>query len=146
MHQKPSVALPVSPFMVFISAAIFGYFGFLYPVNWSTPGVDGQVVLFRVTLGWTLKVSAVAFGITGIVVIVNAMIGNLLYSIIGLISAVLFLLIAMMDLADQQHGIFVGAPFILILFAAWNGYGSFAGLCTVFTSRDDSASFGPPPP
>ena len=48
------------PFIMLLSAAIFGFFGFFY-ANWYTPGLDGNPVLFRVLLGWTLRVTAILF-------------------------------------------------------------------------------------
>lgn len=107
------------------SAAIFGYFGF-FVADWSTPGVDGQPVLFRLLLGWTLRGSAIGFAVTAALTLARPWAGRLLYAVIGLLGAVLLVTVAVMDHLDTRHAAF--SPILLLLFAAWNGYGAWAGL------------------
>jgi hypothetical protein len=48
-------------FFMLLSAGIFGYFGF--STTWLYTGVNGQFLLFVALLDWTLKITAVAFGL-----------------------------------------------------------------------------------
>ena len=129
------------PGIMLFSALLFGFFGFGYAlglpfgVDWNTPGVDGNPVLFRQMLGWTLKLSAAAFLISALFSFVQPLIANALYSFVGLVGAVLFVIIAVLDVLDTQHGIMVYGPFILLIFAAFNGYGSWQGLRGVLSLR-----------
>lgn len=120
--------------MMLLSAAIFAFFGFFY-VNWSTPGVDGQVVLFRMLLGWTLKITAIMFAISAVLTFISSFIGNVLYGVIGVLSAVLFLVVAGMDVLDKQHTTMAYGPIILVLFALWNGFGAVTGLKEIMASQ-----------
>ena len=47
------------PVVMLLSAAILGFFGFSR--DWSAPFPDGQVILFMVVLGWTLRITACIF-------------------------------------------------------------------------------------
>ena len=116
------------------SAAIFGYFGF-FVLDWSTPGVDGQPVLFRLLLGWTLRGSAIGFAVAAALTLARPWAGRLLYAVIGLLGAVLLVTVAVMDYRDTQHGMFRFSPILLPLFAAWNGYGSWTGLRALLGPR-----------
>ena len=127
-------AMAEGPLVMLLSAAIFGFFGFFY-INWNTPGVDGDPVLFRVMLGLTLKTTAIFFAACAALTVVKPFLGNLLYSLGGGVSAVLFLVVAAMDIADDQHMIAPNAQYVLILFAAWNGYGSWSALRKVMAAR-----------
>lgn len=124
-QYQQSVSL-AGPGMMFFSAAIFGYFGFFY-ATWSYYSIiNGQFLLFVALLDWTLKVSAIANLVSGLITFANAKAGNLLYGIVGLLGALMFLVIAAMDILDKQHTAI--SPFLLLIFAAWNGYASFSGL------------------
>ena len=61
--------------------------------------------------------------------------GNLVYALVGIVGAVLFVVVAFMDIADKQHTIMAYAPVILFLFAAWNGYGSWSSLRAILAMR-----------
>ena len=128
--------------MMLLSAAIFAFFGFFF-VNWNTPGVNGQVVLFRVMLGWTLKSTAILFALSAAITFVNPFGGNVLFGVVGVVSAVLFLVVAAMDVFDKQHTTMAYGPIILVLFALWNGYGALGGLREMLASR--RAPSEPPP-
>lgn len=132
-QQYQQQALLAGPGMMFFSAAIFGYFGFFY-ATWNYYSViNGQFLLFVALLDWTLKVSAIANLIAGLITFANAKAGNLLYGFVGLLGAILFLVIAIMDILDKQHTAI--SPFLLLIFAAWNGYASFSGLKELFSMR-----------
>ncbi len=142
-QQSQSQMTLTGPGWMILSAAMFGYFGFLYGINWNTPGIDGQIVLFRIMLGWTLKVSAIVFAFAALITFVNKYVSNLIYIAVGLISSVLFIFIIIMDLLDSQHGIFGGAPVILGIFAVWNGFGSYSSLREILKARRVSGYFNP---
>jgi len=118
------------PGSMLFSAVIFGFFGF-FTINWSTPGLNGQPVLFRELLGWTLRVASIMFAVSAVLTLVKPVFGNLVAAMTGVVSAVLFLVVVAMDLADPQHGLFSYSTFILPVFAAWNGYGSAIALLAV---------------
>ncbi len=130
------------PGIMLLSAAIFGYFGFATHWNYHSP-ITGEFLLFVALLDWTLKGSAIAFGASALLTLANRVLGNLIYGVVGLIGAILFVVIAGMDYADTKHTAL--HPLLLLIFAAWNGYSSFAGLRAVLSGRGDHGSFGPPP-
>ncbi len=134
MSQSRASSNFAGPGIMLISAVIFGFFGFMY-VNWNTPGVNGQLVPFRLICGWTLKIASVSFFVCALLTFVKPMVANVLYAVVGLISAALFVVVAILDLADQQHAIMAYGPFILFLFAAWNGYGSWIALKDLMAQR-----------
>lgn len=124
--------------MMLFSAALFGYFGFTTSFNYQ--GINGQFLLFVAILDWTLKGSAIAFLLCGLIAFGNRLVGNLLYSVFGLISAVLLLVVAVLDVLDTQHTAI--SPLLLLLFAAWNGYGSWTGLQGVLAIHRARARVG----
>jgi hypothetical protein len=108
-----------------ISAAVFGYFGF--GTTWiHTSQLTGGFLLFVALLDWTLKSACVGFVVSAVVTFVAPRLGSLLYSLVGLGSAILFVVVAGLDFMDKQHAAL--DPLILLLFAAWNGYGSWMGI------------------
>ncbi len=119
------------PGMMFLSAAIFGYFGF--GVTWLTTGSGGQFLLFVAILEWTLKGTAIVFLISGLLAMARPLLGNLVYSLAGLASALAFAIVLILDWMDTQHQAI--SPFLLLIFAAWNGYGSWSGLRAVLAVR-----------
>ncbi len=118
-------------FVMLFSAAIFGVFGFymLKPVN-----ALGQPILFMVLLTWTLRISAVLFFLSAVVTVVRPVLGNLLYSLVGVVGAGLFVVVVIMDVADTKNQ--TVHPLLLLLFAAWNGYGSWSALRSILGSRE----------
>ena len=133
------------PMVMLFSAAIFGYFGFSR--DWSAPFPDGQVILFMVLLGWTLKITACVFLLSGILVFFRSIAGNLLYALAGIGAAGLFVVVAVMDLTDTTHMIMPYGEVVLLLFAAWNGFGSWSALRSILGSREQAVagSGGPEP-
>jgi hypothetical protein len=112
---------------MFLSAAVFGFFGFTF--SWNHIGVNNQFLLFVALLEWTLKGSCLVFALSGALALVKPAAGNLLYAFGGLAGAAMFLVVAVMDWLDSQHTAL--HPVVLLLFAAWNGYGSWTGLRAV---------------
>ncbi len=134
MTDRRAGGVLAGPGAMLFSALIFGFFGFFY-INWNTRGLQGQVLLFVVLMEWTLKVSAVLFLLSAGLTIARPFLGNLIYGIVGIVGAVLFVVVAIMDVADKQHTIMAYAPVVLFLFAAWNGYGSWSSLRGVLALR-----------
>lgn len=113
------------PAIMLLSAAIFGYFGFtMKPV-----AADGTFVLFMAILTWTLRVSAILFAACAGVALVSPIAGNLLYALVGVVGAGLFVVVAIMDVADRNYATI--HPLLLLIFAAWNGFGSWSSLSAV---------------
>jgi len=112
------------PAIMFVSALIFGYFGF--STSFIHTGSNGQLLFYVPLLEWTLKVSAVAFVACGLITLRDARLGNFLYAAIGLLGSLALVTVAVMDFLDTQHTVM--SPVILLLFAAFNGYCSWHGL------------------
>ena len=146
VSMNQNKGLFTGPILILLSAAMFGFLGFFY-VDWNKPFPDGQVVLFMVLLGWTLKISALVFLAAGILAFLSPIAGHLLYALAGVGSAGLFVVVAVMDLTDPAHMIMPYAPAMLLLFAAWNGFGSWSALRSIIGSQDrpSLASGGPEP-
>jgi hypothetical protein len=123
-----------------VSALIFGYFGFFR--TWSTRGAEGEFVLFPALLGWTLKVSSILFLVAAGLTMMKMVVGNLIYALAGVVGAGMFVVVAVMDIADQGHTIMPYAPVVLVLFAAWNGYGSWLALRAVLAGRASAITGG----
>ena len=98
-------------------------------------GADGEFILFPALLGWTLKISAVLFVLAAVATMVYQVAGNLVYALTGVTGAGMFVVVAVMDIADTGHTIMPYAPVVLLLFAAWNGYGSWFALRDVLAGR-----------
>jgi len=122
------------PVVMLLSAAIFGFVGFFR--DWSAPFPDGKVILFMVLLGWTLRISACVFLLSGILALVRPVMGNLLYALAGIGSAGLFVVVAVMDVTDTDHMIMPYGEVVLLLFAAWHGFGSWSALRSILVSRE----------
>jgi hypothetical protein len=118
------------PFIMFISAALFGYFVFFMGLTSTTAA--GQVVFFFALLVWTLKVGAIGFLLSALLTFGSPLAGNLLYSVVGLLTAAALIVVGVMDIADTQNAAAL-PPALAFLFAAWNGYGSWYGLKAVFS-------------
>ena len=132
MNQTRHSGLLAGPFIMFISAAVFGYFGFASTFAYHS-ATTGQLLVYVPILEWTLKGSAIAFLLSAVLTFGSPLWGNMIYGAAGFISAVLFLVVAGLDLADTQHTVM--SPILLVIFAAWNGYGSWSGLRAVMSVR-----------
>ena len=143
MTEPRSSAALAGPGIMLLSAVIFGYFGFT--TNFVPHSVKtGQLLIYVPMLEWTLKVTAIAFGISGVAAFVRPLEANLLFCVAGLLSALLFVAVAVMDFADKQHTVM--SPVLLLIFAAWNGFGSWSGLRAVLSLKPsrsaDDRTFG----
>jgi len=117
------------PAIMILSALVFGFFGF----KMSSTALDGEFVLFFALLKWTLRISAGLFVLSAILTFVVSVIGNLLYALVGVVGAGLFVVVAVMDIADPYDA---SVPWwLLLLFATWNGYGSWLALRAILAGR-----------
>ena len=137
MSTSPAPASSLSGIgTMLVSAALFGFFGFfvIQPVS----GAEFFVLLFA----WTVRLTAVCYVVTAGLTAVRPLVGHLLYSLIGLISAVLLIVVSLMDFANTQVQIFSYSEIIVLLFAAWNGFGSWQGLQALMMLRRSAGTAG----
>ena len=120
------------PIVMFLSAAIFAYFGFF--VGLSTTTAAGDTVLMWVILLWTLRVGAIMFALAGVLAFASPMSGNVVYAAGSALSAIGLLAVGVMDLMDDQHAAAI-SPVLAFIFAAWNGYGAWASIREIMASR-----------
>ena len=122
------------PGIMLISAAVFAYFGF--GISWLHHSVvTGEFLLFVALLVYTLKVTAIAFAAAAaLTAFISRFGGNLLYATAGLLSAIMFVVISIMDWLDPQHTA-ISPTVLLLAFAAWNGYGSWLSLREILAQR-----------
>ena len=129
-------------FFMLLSAGIFAYFGFA--TTWIYTGVNGQFLLFVVLLDWTLKITAIAFGVSAL----------LNWSAISRATATRDFrkASAASPVAPSMRRTPCAtppslvttntamSPVLLFIFAAWNGYGSWTGLQEALALRGSLAS------
>ena len=140
MTDRTAGGVLAGPGAMLFSAALFGYFGFML----SFPETDvntGKLIPLVVTLKWTLRGAAIVFLTSALVVMVRHGAGELLYALGGLAAAGTFLVIALWDLNSTYYsGVH---PFLLFVFAAWNGYGSWTSLRTILAMRAPGPELDP---
>ena len=116
-------------FFMLISAGIFAYFGF--GSSWAhkyTMTQPPQLLPMVSLLEWTLKSGAIAFGASAILAMIGQRLGDLLYAVAGLLTAVIFVVVAIWEWTNPQ-GYYSGMPaLLLVIFALWNGFGSWSSL------------------
>ncbi len=132
--SNPSMTGPV---IMFISAVLFGYFGF-FSVSSIVTNNAGQVVLMWAMLLWTLRIAAVVFAVAGVITFASPILGNLIYAIGSGLSAIGLASVGVMDVLDAQHAAAI-PPVLAFLFAAWNGYGAYTGLTEVMAASQSQA-------
>ncbi len=144
MTQRSYSNALAGPGMMFLSAAIFGFFGFMM----AFPEIDsttGNLIPLVVTLKWTLRAAAVAFLLSAVLSIANPRAGEILYAGVSLISAGLFVVVAVWDIMTPQYVSGVHW-FLLLVFAAWNGFGSYSSLREILSARRIASRIEPPTP
>ena len=104
--------LPGDATSMFISAALFGYFGFLRFS--ATP----TTMLYQL-LVWSLRGAAVGFAIAGVLCVLRVPLGLLVYFLVSAATVVLFVITGVWSLLDPSASNFNGV--LLLVFAAWNG-------------------------
>jgi hypothetical protein len=135
MNAEQRSLLPAGPVIMGLSAALFGYFG----LNMRATAPDGQIVLFFAILMWTLRASCVCFAISALLYMAAPVASNLLFAVAGVVGAVLFLVVAIMDVADDKYAAAI-PPFLLLIFVAWNGYSSWNSLRALAGLRSSRGS------
>lgn len=132
MSNERASAARTDVFFMVISALLFAWFGF--GTGWAhqyTTTQPPQLLVMVVILKWTLRGGAILFGISAILTMMGSLAGEVLYSLAGLATAVLFIVVAVWAWTNPQ-GYYSGVPaFLLVIFAVWNGYGSWLGLQAV---------------
>jgi len=122
-----------------LSAALFGYFGFSGRILWPNV-VGGDPNWISIVLMWTVRITAIGFAAAAVLVLVHRLIGNLIYSSVGLLSAAMFGVVLVWHFTTDAHAPI--SPILLLIFAALNGYGSFVELRWLLNARSVS---GPSP-
>ena len=120
---------------MFISAGLFGYFGFGNSWAHQYTTTNPPVLLTMVVLlKWTLRIGAICFAGAGLLAAAGSMLGPLVNGVAGLATALLLLIVAVWEFTNPQ-GYYSGVPAILlVVFAIWNGYGSWMGLQAILHS------------
>lgn len=142
MATKPDTRSEI--FFMLISAGLFAYFGFgsswahQYTASTATP--PNQWLPMVAVLEWSLKGGAVAFGLAAAISMAGSMFGPLLYAVTGIISSLAFIAVAIWQWTNSQ-GYYSGmSPILLVLFAAWNGFGSFSSMRDILAARQGATS------
>ncbi|MDI9403490.1 MAG: hypothetical protein QM516_06415 [Limnohabitans sp.] len=128
--DRAGMVSPAQPdiFSPLISAAIFGYYGFLNDtVRDVTDDQTGQTVPLWIGFLWSMRLVALLF-VLSVVMALRRTRGSLFVSGLGgMLAALLLAAFAVWDAMDQQY--MLAAPgWLLVLFAAWNGYASAGSL------------------
>ena len=131
MRQQNGAGIAGSGIM-FLSALIFGAVWYLTSWNYYSV-INGQFLFFVALLDWTIKGTTVAFVLAGLLTLAAPFSGNMLYAIAGLLSAICFTVVGVLDILDPQHTAM--HPLILFVFAAWNGYGAWSALQELLAER-----------
>lgn len=135
MTQRAMPGGLTGPFIMLLSAAIFGYFGFFIGLTPTT--ASGEFVLFFAILLWTLRIGAIVFAAAGLLTMVAPVAGNAVYAIGSLVTALGLVTVGIMDMLDTQRAAAI-PPVLAFIFAAWNGYGAVSGLRELMTGRRDA--------
>lgn len=127
-------------FWMFLAAALFGYFG--WGMSWAhewTIDSPPKIVYMVSLLKWTVRIGAVLFGVAAVLTLMGTIFGPLLYGLAGLATSVSFVVVAVWDMMEPDY--FSGAPpFLLLIFAAWNGWMSWLGLREFIEPRSAAAA------
>src|SRR5687768_5772411 len=91
-------------FFMLISAGLFAYFGFgsSWAHQYTGPDAAQPDVLIPmvVVLKWTLRGGAIAFAAAAVLSMIGLTLGSLLYSVVGLITAALFVVVGIWELSN----------------------------------------------
>jgi len=122
-HPRPERGSTM--FFMLISAALFGYFGFMSGMTATTAA--GEFVVFFAILLWTLRAGAIAFTLAALLSFFDHRAGALLYGVTGLATAAGLAVVGVMDLADPARAAAI-PPLLAFVFAILNGCGSWGAL------------------
>lgn len=132
MAAKGADSMVSGAMIMFLSAALFGYFGFFFGL--TSLSTSGEWVFMYALLVWALRGGAIGFLASGIMATVHPIAGNLLYCVVGALTAIALAGVGILDVLDTQRAAAL-PPLLAFLFAAWNGYGSWVGLREVMAAR-----------
>lgn len=118
-----------------LGAALFGYFGFAPGIIWPNT-IGGEPNWISIILMWTVRATAVGFTASAALTFVHRFLANLLYSSVGLISAVMFGIVLIWHYTTDAHAPI--SPVLLLIFAALNGYGSWIELREILATRQST--------
>ncbi|MFG0251722.1 MAG: hypothetical protein ACF8NJ_02475 [Phycisphaerales bacterium JB038] len=107
--------------IMFFSAAIFGFFGFGYLKGQGTYPQE----LFQLMI-WSLRGGAVGFALAGLLAVVGLPASRVLYSIVGGLTAVVFVVIGVWHLLVPTLPNLTGG--IFLFFGLFNGNGVYRAL------------------
>lgn len=124
--SPPQPARQEDLFFMFVSAALFLWFGFMRGLTGVSVSTGQSVPLF-VFLLWTLRLTGIGFALAIVLRFTGVAASSLVYAAVGLVGAVALAAYGIWDLLDST---LMGAlsPFLAFIFAAWNGFGSFRTL------------------
>ncbi len=129
-----------SLFWMLLAAALFGYFGWAVTTpNVMTPGGQPAWAALPATLHWTLRGASIGYGAAFLLTIVAPRPGMFLYGGTGFATAALMLVCAAWDFIDNQIGLLI-PPFLLLIFAVWNGYVALDILSRLLLNRDAASA------
>jgi hypothetical protein len=103
-----------------ISAALFGYYGFV--AGLSTHGSAGEPIALWLAFVWVLRVAALIFGISTVLALLRNPKTDLLYGAGGLFATAALAGVLVWDLVDPNS--LAVSPIILVILIVWNGYSS----------------------
>ena len=134
MTEQSSSEIRSQVLFILISAGLFAWFGFR--TSWAHQYTNTQppeLVTMVVVLKWTLRVGAIAFGLSAILSMAGLRAGPAIYALAGVVTAALFLIVAIWDWSSPYY---CGIPVVLlVIFAVWNGFSSWTGLRAALGER-----------
>ncbi|MHC4948983.1 MAG: hypothetical protein ACYTG1_12100 [Planctomycetota bacterium] len=130
-HAPSAVA---SPGAMFFSAAVFGLFGF-----YMFSGNQSQLLFDLVV--WSLRGGAIGFAVAGVLALLRVPMAEAFYLLVSAVTAVLFAVTGIGHLVDPAVGNFNGL--LLLLFAAWNGWGTWEGIRAMRAAPPGAGDPGP---
>ncbi len=110
-----------------ISAAIFGYYGFLSGTVSQTTGAQGETVALWLGTLWILRVAAVLFAVCAVLAFRADQRTDLVYGAVGVIATAGLAAILVWDQLDTNYQT-AFSPLLLVIFVAWNAYASVSTL------------------
>jgi hypothetical protein len=106
-----------------ISAAIFGYFGFLSDTTSQVTNSAGETVPLWIGALWILRLSTLLFAGAAGLAMARIPMAGLASGVAGLAATLGLLVILVWDQVDRQH-YFACPGWLLAIFIVWNGYHS----------------------